>query len=121
MALTDLVPASAVADLRRMVAEPGGTTYTDAVLRSIIARYPFQDAAGLGPVDTGWVPRYDLNAAAADVWAEKEATAQATAGGVIKTISDNGTTISYAADSVATARQMADYYRKRIAPRLVRL
>ncbi len=121
MPLADLVPLTDVASLRRMVAEPGTATYTDAILRDIIARYPFQDATGRGPVDTGWIPRYDLNAAAADVWDEKAGLALATAGGVISSISDNGTKISYAADSVTTAQQMAQFYRRRIAPRMVRL
>lgn len=47
--------------------------YSDNNLSSIIERYPLPDANGLFPEEDGWTPRYDLNAAAADVWAEKAA------------------------------------------------
>ncbi|MEJ5222843.1 MAG: hypothetical protein WHV44_00185 [Anaerolineales bacterium] len=47
--------------------------YPDSTLVSIIEQYPLPDANGLFPEEDGWTPRYDLNAAAADVWAEKAA------------------------------------------------
>ena len=47
--------------------------YLDSELASIIERYPLPDNNGKFPEEEGWTPRYDLNAAAADVWAEKAA------------------------------------------------
>lgn len=74
------VTVSQLAQLRRMVAEPTTTTYSDALLSAFIEKYPHIDEWGETPLDaygyanTGWVPTYDLNAAAADVWEEKAAT-----------------------------------------------
>lgn len=72
--------------LRRMVDEPSETTYTDADLQEVIELYPLLDVRGEEPFtwDTStrpptqdenedWIPTYDLNAAAADVWGEKAA------------------------------------------------
>jgi hypothetical protein len=68
-----------------MVAESTTTTYTDTDLRGYIERYPLLDGLGYEPyvvsdtdatlleVNEDWTPTYDLNAAAADVWAEKAA------------------------------------------------
>lgn len=68
-----------------MVAESTTTTYTDTDLRGYIERYPLLDGLGYEPYvvsdtdatlleeNAGWTPTYDLNAAAADVWAEKGA------------------------------------------------
>lgn len=72
--------AADIARLRRMVAESGTATYSDALLGSVIVRYPLPDAAGEWPyltngsVNTDWVSTYDLANAAADVWEEKAAT-----------------------------------------------
>ena len=75
-----------VTKLRRMVGEPTATTYSDKTLADYIKRYPLEDARGEGPwiesettpgtliENPDWTPTYDLNAAAADVWAEKAAT-----------------------------------------------
>jgi hypothetical protein len=72
--------------LRRMTGEPTTTNYDDRVLAAAIERYPLEDARGEGPLvnsnltpgtlmeNPDWTPTYDLNAAAADVWAEKAAT-----------------------------------------------
>lgn len=75
-----------IARLRRMVAEPDSTTYTDYDLKTVIARYPVTDDNGQEPYDgtTGarppapvvnpyWLPTYDLARAAAEVWDEKAA------------------------------------------------
>lgn len=75
-----------IARLRRMVNEPTSATYTDADIRSYIERYPCIDDQGLRPfyIDQStnppsrkefvdWMPTYDLNYAAADLWAEKAA------------------------------------------------
>jgi hypothetical protein len=69
-----------------MTAEPTTATYTDVALEAFIALYPLEDARGEGPwiesettpgtleENPDWTPTYDMNAAAADVWAEKAAT-----------------------------------------------
>lgn len=57
--------------LRRMVAEPTETTYTDAVLTTMLQGYPVSDSEQRLPDDAEWVATYDLHAAAADVWEEK--------------------------------------------------
>lgn len=68
-----------------MVAEPATTTYSDALLTTIIEGYAVLDDLGrmpiywtytLPPVATlnpYWVARFDLNAAAAQIWEEKAA------------------------------------------------
>jgi hypothetical protein len=81
--MTTLVTATQLADLRRMVAEPTTATYSDATLTAIIEKYPHLDEQGEDPftlssatppvhvANAEWMPTYDLNAAAADVWEEK--------------------------------------------------
>ena len=73
---------TAAADLvrvRRMIAESGTATYTDAILVTTIAEYPVLDVAGetprltSGSVNTDWTATYDLASAAADIWTEKAA------------------------------------------------
>jgi hypothetical protein len=72
--------AADIAQLRRMVAEPSTATYSDALLGSVIARYPLPDISGewpyltSGSANTDWTATYDLARAAADVWEEKAAT-----------------------------------------------
>lgn len=77
--------------LRRMTATSiSDTTYTDTVLGEYIERYALLDANGEEPqtldtstnpptwtANTNWIATYDLNAAAADIWEEKAATAAA--------------------------------------------
>jgi hypothetical protein len=74
--------AEQIARLRRMVAEPTDATYSDATLAGYIEARALVDANGIEPlyyagvvlgfvVNPIWVPTYDLNAAAADVWEEK--------------------------------------------------
>jgi hypothetical protein len=71
MALT----AAELARLRRMCGElTDAAGYTDGVLQEMAARYPLPDAEHRDPDDVGWMPGYDLAAAAADVWAEKAAS-----------------------------------------------
>ena len=78
--------AEQVARLRRMVNESTTETYSDDLLAEYIERYPCVDERGEAPYtwDTSdepptedenedWLPTYDLNAAAADVWEEKAA------------------------------------------------
>jgi hypothetical protein len=68
-----------------MVAEPTQTTYSNDAIASYIETYPRLDEQGNEPytltsdtppereVNTAWIPTYDLNAAAADIWEEKAA------------------------------------------------
>jgi hypothetical protein len=78
--------AAQVRQLRRMTAEPAEATYTDEDLASYIEAHPLMDANGreqyssygrgsttAPTVNAAWIPTYDLNAAAGDIWAEKAA------------------------------------------------
>lgn len=78
--------AAQVAQLRRMTDEPSSSTYTDTALEDLIESYPLMDERGVVPYyydesttppspvyNTGWIPTYDLNAAARDIWDEKAA------------------------------------------------
>ena len=65
--------AEDIAQLRRMVSESSTTTYSDALLGEMAEKYPIIDADGYFPDDDDWTATYDLNAAAADIWAEKGA------------------------------------------------
>lgn len=82
MAATD----AEIARVRRMVNEPTTETYSDDDIADAIERYPLLDERGEEPytwdVSTSpptqdwnedWIPTYDLNAAAADLWGEKAA------------------------------------------------
>jgi len=84
------VTVEQIAELRRRVNEATTDTYTDALLQSIIEKYPMIDELGTKPyefVQTGgvptksininWIPTYDLNASASQVWQEKAATVAA--------------------------------------------
>ncbi len=121
--------AAQIAQLRRMTVEPDATTYSDALLASYIEAYPLVDVNGYEPTSVWWSPTYDLNAAAADVWQEKEAAAIMAAatvtGGTVRSISDRGATITYAesqaVDAVSTAARMARYYRARRSASTIRL
>ncbi len=74
------VSAEMITQLRRMVAEPATTTYSDADLAGYIELYPLRsldqydaEAIAYDPCDLGWTPTYDLHRAAADIWHEKAA------------------------------------------------
>jgi hypothetical protein len=92
--MTSAVTADQIAQLRRMTAEPLTTTYSDGLLTTIIESYPTLDQNGEAPwihaIDSArpvtwvaymdvldlvpnqdWIPTYDLNAAAAQIWEEK--------------------------------------------------
>lgn len=94
--MTTAVTAAQIAQLRRMVAEPATTTYSDALLTSLIESYPTLDENGESPrihaadsarpvtytaymdpldliANQDWIATYDLNAAAAQIWEEKAA------------------------------------------------
>jgi len=78
--------ADQIAKLRRMIAEPTATVYSDSALADYIEAYPVTDASGEDPtyldhtttpptitVNADWIATYDLNAAAAEIWDEKAA------------------------------------------------
>jgi hypothetical protein len=80
------VKAAQIAQMRRMVAEPTATTYSDDLLEDIIELYPTIDELGTMPyywtqtggaptqtANANWIPTYNLNAAAAQIWDEKAA------------------------------------------------
>lgn len=81
--MTTNVTAAQIAQLRRMVAEPTTTTYSDALLTTYIETYPVIDERGEMPYtfdssqppvaeeNPDWIPTYDLSAAAGDIWQEK--------------------------------------------------
>jgi len=84
--MTTLVTAAQIAQVRRMVAEPTTTTYSDTLITEFIESYPMIDELGVEPyywaqtsgsptktANTTWIPTYDLNAAAGDIWQEKAA------------------------------------------------
>ena len=81
--MTTQVTAAQIATVRRMVAEPTTTTYSDALITTFIEAYACIDARGEMPftwstttppaqvVNPSWVATYDLNGAASDIWQEK--------------------------------------------------
>lgn len=77
--MTTLVTAAQIATVRRQVAEPTTTTYSDALITTMIEAYPHLDSFGesnldeYGVANVDWTPTYDLNAASADIWQEKAA------------------------------------------------
>ena len=107
---TDLVP-----ELRDMVAEPTAETYTDAIFANLIARYPLVDADGYEPDDDEWTATYDLNAAAANIWARKRA-ALATQ---FDFTADGGTFSR--SQQFEMAGKMARYYKALSAPRSLKV
>lgn len=79
--------AAMIEEVRRKAQEPDDTTYDDDAIQGYIERYPLLDEQGEPPytLDTStqpptedanadWIPTYDLNMAAADIWDEKAAT-----------------------------------------------
>ena len=125
--MTTLVTATQLADLRRMVAEPTAATYSDAVLTAIIEKYPHLDEQGEDPftlssavppvhvANANWMPTYDLNAAAADVWQEKAAALAA-----LYDFSADGGNYSRS-QAYEMAMKQARYYRGRRTPTSMRL
>ena len=118
--------AAQVARLRRMVAEATTDTYSDDDLEGYIEAYPLVDERGEAPYswDTstdpptqeateGWIPTYDLNAAAADIWEEKAA-------GIADRYDFSADGQSYSrSQAVDHAQRMARYYRAKRAPRTI--
>ena len=104
-----------IAQIRRMVAEPSTTTYSDATLAGYIETYPLIDSDGLEPTDDEWTDTYDLAAAAGDVWAEK---ASALVGGYDFDADGGSFKRSQAYDQ---AQKQARYWRARRTPKSMRL
>jgi len=69
--------AAMVARLRRMIAEPTTTTYSDSDLDDWIESYPVADGDYNDPTDADWTATYDLHAAASELWSEKAAAVAA--------------------------------------------
>lgn len=69
--------AAQVARLRRMIAEPTTTTYSDADLSGWIEAYPVADDDGNDPDHADWTATYDIHAAASELWVEKAAAVAA--------------------------------------------
>lgn len=63
--------ADMVKRLRRMIAEPTIATYSDTELAIYIESYPLHDSEGNASDHDDWTARYDLNAAASELWTEK--------------------------------------------------
>ena len=66
--------ADLIQDVRRMVAEPEATTYTNEAIERIIKNNAISDSDGRTPENPMWTPTYDLNATASDIWEEKAGT-----------------------------------------------
>lgn len=111
-----------VAQVRRMTSTLDSSVYTAEVVATYIERYPLLDALGEVPYtwDTStspptqednddWIPTYDLNAAAADVWGEK-------AGGKVDDFTFNADGASYnLSDVIKHYQERERYYRSRRA------
>ena len=112
--------------LRRMT-NTSTTDYSDDELADYINRYPCEDARGENPwiestttpgtleTNPDWVAAYDLNAAAADVWAEKAAAVA----GDFDFSADGG---NYSrSQKYELAMQQSRYYRSRRNPSTITL
>lgn len=82
--------AAMITQVREMTNEVNSATYSSTRLAEIIERYPVIDERGEAPYtwdvssspptkddNEEWLPTYDLNSAAADVWEQKAAAAAA--------------------------------------------
>lgn len=78
------VPDANVVDLRRMVNELDNTNYSDNDLIAILDKYPIMDERGENPYywvgavpvreeNQYWIPTYNINLAASEVWENKAA------------------------------------------------
>lgn len=76
-----------IKEVRRKTDELDNTTYDDAEIQAMIEKYPLVDERGVYPyswdysttppsqdANDNWIPTYDLNHAASDIWAEKAGT-----------------------------------------------
>jgi hypothetical protein len=120
--------AAQIAQVRRMVAEPDATTYASFLIQNFIEAHPLRDECGNDPYtwddsttpptkdeNEDWVPTYDLNAAAADIWDEKAAWLA----GKYDFAADGGT--YHRSQAYEQAAKMARYYRSRRHPKTWKL
>jgi hypothetical protein len=120
--------AAQIAQLRRMVAEPTDATYSDEALSGYVERYALLDERGQEPytwdtsttppsksANTEWVPTYDLNAAAAEVWDEKAAALASR----FDYTADGGS--FHRSQAYEHAQGRARYYRSRRSPKTATL
>ena len=116
--------AEQIAQVRRMIAEPTEEMYDNTMLAAYIEAYPLLDERGQEPflwdeattpptrtANPAWLPTYDLNAAAADLWDAKAGALAAD----YDFQNDAGRFDRSQAYRHAEAR--ARYYRSRRAPR----
>jgi len=114
--MTSLVTAAQLAQLRRMVGELLPSTYDDATIQSYIEAHALLDQQGEEPYELDestppvlvaneeWMPTYDLNAAAADIWDEK-----------LTTLIGGGDMMDFSADGSSFRRsQVVDQYKERV-------
>lgn len=94
--------------LKRMTAWDTGPALSEDDLNAALGMAPVPDLNGSGPTDEGWVPTYDLNAAAAEAWLIKAARASAL---VEIDPPGSGITTSRVYDN---CREMARIYRSRV-------
>jgi hypothetical protein len=120
--------AAQIATVRRMVDEPTTTTYSDVLIAAFIEAQPLMDELGTVPytwsiatdppskiATPGWIPTYDLNAAAADIWSEKAAA-------VAEKFSFSADGGNYqAGDQHTQYMKMVSFYRSRRSARAVPL
>lgn len=78
--------AEQIITMRRLIAESTADTYTDQMIVAAIEARPVKDTRGVDwwewdftttppsqDENPNWIPTYDMNAAAADIWDEKAA------------------------------------------------
>lgn len=119
--------AAQIARLRRMVNETTEEPYSDDDIQAYIEIYPLEDLRGEGPwieststpgqlvENPDWAPTYDLNAAAADLWAEK-------AGILAADFDFNADGGQYSrSQAYEQAMKQARYFRSRRAPKTITL
>jgi len=100
------VPDSVINALRRKVGEYSDTPpWDNETLIEILQNYALTDADGNDPGDDAWVPTYDINAAAAQIWDEKAASLATNVDASV-----DGTSVRRS-QLFQHAKQMAAYYR----------
>ena len=120
--------AAQIAQVRRMIAEPLTTTYSDVVIQGYIEAEAIHDPRGVAPTildytttppaytaNTDWIATYDLNRAASVLWEEKAAGVAA-----CYDASTDGTDLKKS-QKHAQYLKMASRYRAKSAPRVLNL
>lgn len=98
-----------IAQIRRMVNEPTETNYDDDAVAVYIEACPLIDTEGRDTDHASYVDTYDLNCAAANIWAEKTAALA----GSYDFDSDGGA--FNRSQMFEQAKKMATYYKSRSA------